>query len=342
MKPKILCVDDDPNFLNIFGEHFENNNWTVIYASNGREAIEKFAVFMPDIIALDVIMPDLNGFETLEIIRDYIMGYPYLPFFISFIEDIKLISKSLSKFHAIEYFTKRAFRNDPDYVLRTIESKYRHIKSARESASVSKLPPHDIKTLISSKIWSGFSGILEIFCENGSFTIRFEGGKPWCIYEDGSSVKLGYVLEQIRQNSECEVKIIDEMGIKNIVSSRVGLLLKSVNILFGNSLNFMVKNAKSGEIIHTTVMGKKLENIQSIANASYNWHSGFQLVGEEIEYIDFLADKFAGIFYPINSSYDLVVSFDRSRWRDFERSLHKVLRNKILLLNSILKEEVIG
>ncbi len=342
MKPKILCVDDDPDFLEMFGEYFEKNGWMVIYAYGGKEAIEKFAVFMPDVITLDVVMPGLNGFETLEIIRNHIMGYSYLPFFVSFVEDIKFITQGLKKYHAIEYFTKRAFRHDPGYVFKTIESKYRHIKAVRESAYVSKLSPHDIKTLITSKIWSGFSGIIEIFCKNESFTIRFDSGNPWCMYEDGSDVGLGYVLEHIRQNPDCEVKIIDEMGIKNIVSSRVGLLLKSVNILFSNNLNFTVKNAKSGEIIHTTVMGKELENIKSIANASYNWHSGFQLIGEEIEYIDFLADKFAGIFYPINSSYDLVVSFDRSRWKDFERSLHKVLKNKVLLLNSILKEEVIG
>ncbi len=67
---KILVVDDDYGFLESLQLLLMDDGHEVIPASNGKEAIEKYAEFEPDIVLLDVRMPGIDGYETfLQIIE---------------------------------------------------------------------------------------------------------------------------------------------------------------------------------------------------------------------------------------------------------------------------------
>lgn len=68
-KKKILLVDDEPDFLELIKTRLEANNFTVITASSGEEALDKFAKEKPSAILLDILMPGINGLEVLEKIR---------------------------------------------------------------------------------------------------------------------------------------------------------------------------------------------------------------------------------------------------------------------------------
>lgn len=70
MNPKVLIVDDDANFREIWKIKLVNNGFDVIVASNGKEALEIFKNNKPDIILLDIVMPVMNGIETLLSIKD--------------------------------------------------------------------------------------------------------------------------------------------------------------------------------------------------------------------------------------------------------------------------------
>lgn len=64
---KILIVDDDAFLIDMYALKFTQNNFIVSTAFNGKEAIEKLtAGFIPDIILLDIMMPEMDGFEMLE------------------------------------------------------------------------------------------------------------------------------------------------------------------------------------------------------------------------------------------------------------------------------------
>lgn len=70
-KKKILIVDDDGFLLDMYSFKFSQNNFDVFTAINGELALEKLkSGFNPDILLIDVIMPDMNGFETLEKIKE--------------------------------------------------------------------------------------------------------------------------------------------------------------------------------------------------------------------------------------------------------------------------------
>ncbi len=64
MKATLLLVDDDPTSLEILVENLGKEDFNIITATTGRKALEQSERYMPDLVLLDVMMPDLDGFET--------------------------------------------------------------------------------------------------------------------------------------------------------------------------------------------------------------------------------------------------------------------------------------
>jgi signal transduction histidine kinase/ActR/RegA family two-component response regulator len=68
-KPEILIVDDDPDSLFTINEIVESMNCSTILAKNGKECIEVLEKCVPDVILLDIMMPIMDGFKTIKVIR---------------------------------------------------------------------------------------------------------------------------------------------------------------------------------------------------------------------------------------------------------------------------------
>lgn len=67
---KILIVDDEPDILEILKYNFEKEKYNVTTAKNGKEAIVLAQKINPDLIILDVMMPELDGIETCRLLRE--------------------------------------------------------------------------------------------------------------------------------------------------------------------------------------------------------------------------------------------------------------------------------
>lgn len=67
---RVLVVDDEPRMTHFIRLNLEHDGYEVYEATSGEEALEKMRDVMPDLILLDVMMPDLDGFETLQMIRE--------------------------------------------------------------------------------------------------------------------------------------------------------------------------------------------------------------------------------------------------------------------------------
>jgi len=67
---KILLVDDEPDILEIVGYNLNNEGYQIFTASNGVEAIKKSKEIQPHLILLDVMMPEMDGIEACEKIRE--------------------------------------------------------------------------------------------------------------------------------------------------------------------------------------------------------------------------------------------------------------------------------
>lgn len=66
----ILVVDDEPRMAQFITMNLELEGFRVITASDGYQALEKVTRELPDLVVLDIMMPDMDGFETLKRIRE--------------------------------------------------------------------------------------------------------------------------------------------------------------------------------------------------------------------------------------------------------------------------------
>lgn len=67
---KILVVDDEERMLRFIRLNLEHDGFQVIEAIKGHEALDKMRTDIPDLILLDVMLPDLDGFEVLKMVRE--------------------------------------------------------------------------------------------------------------------------------------------------------------------------------------------------------------------------------------------------------------------------------
>ena len=68
-EPKILVVDDKPMNVELLEAQLSVAGYGVVTAYSGKEALEKVESEQPDLILLDVVMPGLNGFDIIKILR---------------------------------------------------------------------------------------------------------------------------------------------------------------------------------------------------------------------------------------------------------------------------------
>ena len=69
MKPTILIADDEPSMLELINAILENQGYNLEFASNGEQVIQKASVLNPDLILLDIMMPDMDGIKVCETLR---------------------------------------------------------------------------------------------------------------------------------------------------------------------------------------------------------------------------------------------------------------------------------
>jgi two-component system KDP operon response regulator KdpE len=68
---RILVVDDEPRMIGMIRRNLELEGHQIVEAHNGVEALDAVRTHLPDLILLDVMMPELDGFETLRMLREF-------------------------------------------------------------------------------------------------------------------------------------------------------------------------------------------------------------------------------------------------------------------------------
>jgi two-component system, OmpR family, response regulator TrcR len=67
---RVLLVDDEPALTNLVKMALNYEGWTVEVAHNAREAIAKFDKVSPDVLVLDIMLPDMDGLQILQRVRE--------------------------------------------------------------------------------------------------------------------------------------------------------------------------------------------------------------------------------------------------------------------------------
>jgi two-component system phosphate regulon response regulator PhoB len=69
LKPKILVVDDEPDALELIEFNLKAGGYDVVTAADGAEAVKKARAVAPDLILLDLMLPEIDGMEVCKILR---------------------------------------------------------------------------------------------------------------------------------------------------------------------------------------------------------------------------------------------------------------------------------
>ena len=69
-KTKILIIEDDRFIAKMYQTKLSLEGYDVDVAENGQIGVEKIKSFQPDLVLLDIIMPEMDGFGVLEVIRE--------------------------------------------------------------------------------------------------------------------------------------------------------------------------------------------------------------------------------------------------------------------------------
>jgi len=69
MKKKILVVDDNPDLIFILQVQLKNKGYDTVQATNGMQAVDIATAQLPDLIVMDIMMPQMNGLQAARLIR---------------------------------------------------------------------------------------------------------------------------------------------------------------------------------------------------------------------------------------------------------------------------------
>jgi two-component system alkaline phosphatase synthesis response regulator PhoP len=121
-RAKILIIDDQPSEVKMVKMALEQANYEVCYAYNGKEGLEKAVQEKPDLIVLDVMMPEKDGFITCGELKKKPETSSVPVIILTSIESSSLVfpdaESAADSPHADEYIDKPV---DPNFLLKRVE-----------------------------------------------------------------------------------------------------------------------------------------------------------------------------------------------------------------------------
>ena len=104
-KKKILLVEDDVFMIELFAKAAQDAGFAIENSQTGNDAIQKVSSMNPDLIVLDIMLPDMNGFEILRQIRRQPEGPSRKVFILSNLSEARDIDEA-KRLGALEYMVK--------------------------------------------------------------------------------------------------------------------------------------------------------------------------------------------------------------------------------------------
>ncbi len=116
---RVLVVDDEPDIREILDRALSLAGYTVALAHDGKSAVAQCRMFMPHIILLDVMMPDMSGIEALQKIREFDQDAKIV--MVSGMHDLQ-VAKDAIACGAVDYITKPFDLREMDHYIKGLIS----------------------------------------------------------------------------------------------------------------------------------------------------------------------------------------------------------------------------
>jgi CheY-like chemotaxis protein len=171
--PRILVVDDMPDNLFLMNGLFEDR-YEVVQAASGREALQVvMSANPPDMVLLDIMMPDMDGYEVLRRIRQHTPTANIPVIFLTALatQQDERLGMNLG---AVDYLTKPV---DPELVMQRVEA---HVRATAQARRI-ELLAEKLSRHLGPEDWQ------ELFHGGGLDAIRFEQKVQTLLYAEGGA-----------------------------------------------------------------------------------------------------------------------------------------------------------
>jgi two-component system alkaline phosphatase synthesis response regulator PhoP len=138
---KILIVDDEEDIVELMEYNLQDAGYTTLTAFNGDDAIRKAAQFVPDLILLDVMMPEKDGFQTIKAIRNNPQLDHTIVIFLTALSDEKSEIEGL-KLGADDYIYKPL---KPDLIIQRVRTALRRKRKHADEESENTMQFGDLE-----------------------------------------------------------------------------------------------------------------------------------------------------------------------------------------------------
>jgi serine phosphatase RsbU (regulator of sigma subunit)/DNA-binding response OmpR family regulator len=166
---KILIIDDDDAILTYLKLYFTEYHFECILADSGRDAVQKFKDFSPDVVICDLRLPDIMGDAVVKALKEINALVPII--IITGLADEQLLISAMNN-GAIDILKKPILLKDLNYLLNKIESIFRRIVQRINSSFIlwdkKLLRIHNDISVIPAVVDYVFSG-MDFLTENDSF-----------------------------------------------------------------------------------------------------------------------------------------------------------------------------
>lgn len=137
MSEKILVVEDEPSLLEALAYNLTRHGYQVETAADGKSAVEMARSFCPDLMVLDIMLPEMDGFEVCRILRQE-MNFPILMLTARDDEIDRVIGLEMG---ADDYMTKPFSMRE---FLARVKAHLRRIRLIREEMDTEALGPKEL------------------------------------------------------------------------------------------------------------------------------------------------------------------------------------------------------
>ncbi len=221
---KVLIVDDTPRNIQILGSVLKEAGFSINIATNGREAIETAKKVIPDIILLDVMMPELDGFEACKILKSDEITQKIPIIFLTAKTEAKDILHGFD-LGAADYVTKPF--NSAELLARVkmhleIQKSRVYIeKQNQDRQTLIKVLGHDLTNSL-----SGLRGIVEVY-ETVNAIEEVKELLPFFRTGVENSLQIVQMVRTMQQlDNETHEWILAHLRIKNAIDDTINILSK--------------------------------------------------------------------------------------------------------------------
>lgn len=242
---KILIVDDNPSNIRILFECLESEGFKIMVAQDGKDALEIAENIKPNIILLDIIMPDMNGYETCEALKKNEATKDIPIIFMTALTDTENKVQGF-KAGAVDYICKPFQQEEVIARIKThmtIQNQKNHLlRLNREKEKMISIIAHDLRSP-----FNGILGLLELLNES---------------YESFETEERVKYIKYLKDSAEGVYIFVEEL-LTWIVSGKGKLDFKpdSINLkkLAESAVNISKNNASAKNITIETNIDEEYE-----------------------------------------------------------------------------------